>query len=211
MKYRNQSFNSSLKSMILSMKDSWRIALLTSLFICGLIISSFVIKNGNSLLSGQLNEIIKASILKRNSSGFLMLFLDSFTPSELYLVLCFTFGLCAVGVPLISVLPFIKGFSVGLIGSYIYSVYAVKGVCYCLLIYFPAQIISSALLIYACNEGYYMATDIFSLIQEKPVTSENNAFRLYITRFLILTAFCIAAALCDSLISVLFTRFFNLF
>jgi hypothetical protein len=211
MKYRQLSINNYMKSVILSMKESWRITLLTSLFICGLIISAFVIKNSDSILSVQINEIIKASITRRSSAGFLMLFLDSFAPILFYFVMCFTFGLCAVGVPLISFLPVIKGFGVGLISSYIYSTFSVRGVCYCLLIYFPAQIISSALLVYACNEGYYMAADIFSLLRENADISEKNAFKLYVTRFLLLTGFGVLTALLDCLLSLGFTRFFRLF
>ena len=210
MKYKELRINSSLRNAVLSMRDSWRIALLTSLLICGLMIGAFVIKNNNGIFSEQLVEIIKESISRKKDSGFLSLLIDSFIPNLMYMILCFSFGLCAVGIPAISVLPLIKGFSIGIISSYIYSCYSVKGVCYCLIILFPAQIISSALLIYAGNEGYYMSSELFTAVSKMSNTSENNSFRLYIVRFLILLAFSLIASLFDALLSILFSRFFLL-
>jgi len=209
--YKRITVNNNLKEKIISMKDSWRICLLLTLFITGLIIGSFVIKNNNSLLINQIEQIVKNSVTEKSSSSFIKNFFDFLLPNTVYLILSFTFGFCAVGIPLISLLPLIKGFGMGIIGAYIYQAFAIKGVCYCLLIFFPAQIISSAVLIYACNEGFYMASELFNALRIKQISKEKDFIRVYLTRFVILLSFLLIASFTDSLLSSIFSGFFVLF
>ena len=96
MKYKSISVNRLVSHYILSLKDSWRVILLVSLFICGLIIGSFAVKNNNSLLSSQLEEIIKSAIIKKGEMTFLQSFADSFITNGLFLILIFIFGLCRI-------------------------------------------------------------------------------------------------------------------
>ena len=207
MKYKSIKLNKQLDSFLLIIKESRRIVFLLCLFICGLIIGSFAVKNNDSLLSGQLEEIIKSAILKKEGMSFINAFCDSLITDFVFLLLAFSLGLCAIGIPVISVLPLIKGFSVGITGSFIYSEYSVKGVCYCLLVFFPAQILMSAILIIACNEGFYMSADLFSTLNNS-ASNEKNLIRMYLTRFGVLLLFTIAVSLLDGALTRLFSSFF---
>ncbi len=207
MKFKSISLNRQLSQYILTLKESWRIVLLLCLFICGLIIGSYAIKCNDSLLYSQLDEILKESIIKRNSMKFFNTFLDSFITDAVFLVITFAAGLCAIGIPAISIMPLIKGFSVGITGAYIYSAYSVKGVCYCLFVFFPAQIISSAILIFACNESFYMSADLFSTLNNNSL-KEKNLVRLYLTRFGLFLLFSAVIALTDAFIYRVFSSVF---
>lgn len=211
MKYKVNTLNKTISQTLVSLKESWRIILLLSLFICGLIIGSFVVKNNDSIMSNQLESIIKSGITTKNNSQFWEVFFNSITVNLVFLISAFSLGLCAIGIPFISLIPLIKGFGLGISGAYIYSNYSVKGVCYCLLILFPAQIISSALLIYACNESYYMSGDLFFSLNNSLNLKEKNPVRLYLTRFLLLALFIALSAGFDAVLSSLFSSFFSLF
>lgn len=209
MRYKSISVNKRISDFILSLKESWRLVLLVSVFICGLIIGAFAVKNNDSLLSSQLEEIIKTSIIKKNDLTFLKSFIDSLISDLMFLIITFSLGLCAIGIPAISVIPLIKGFSLGITGAYIYLNYSVKGVCYCLLVLFPAQIISAAILIFACNESFYMSADLFSTINNKSIIKDKNLVRLYLTRFGLLSILMILTSLFDALLSKLFSSIFS--
>ncbi len=210
MKYKINSLSRDLGQTIISMKSSWRIILLSSFFLCGLIIGAYVVKNNNSLLSNQLSDIISSAIKNKSNSDFLKTFTETFITDSVFLIISFILGLCAVGIPLISLIPFIKGFGIGITGAYVYSVYSIKGVCYCLFVFFPAQVLISAILIFACNESFYMSEDIFSTLNSGSI-KEKNLVRLYLTRFGLLLLFTCFTALLDALLSTVFSSVFSLF
>ena len=208
MKYKSISFNRQLSNYLLSLRDSWRIILLLCMFISGLIIGSFSIKNNDALMFEQLEEIIKSAIIKKESISFLNSFTDTLITNMLFLIVAFALGLCAVGIPAISLIPMIKGFSMGITGAYIYLNYSVKGVCYCLTVLFPAQIIISSILIFACNESFYMSADLFSTLNNRNVLKEKNLIGKYLTRFALLSVFIIISSLIDASLTKLFSSFF---
>ena len=208
MKYKSIRLNGQIDGFINTLNESRRIVILLCLFICGLIIGSFSVKNNDSLLSAQLEDIIMSAILKKQSITYLNAFFDSLIINLVFLISAFALGLCAIGIPAIALLPLIKGFSMGITGAYIYSNYSVKGVCYCLLILFPAQIIMSAVLIIACNEGFYMSADLFSTLNNS-ISKEKNLIRMYLTRFGVLFVFTVAASLIDAALTRLFSSLFT--
>lgn len=210
MNYKRNNLSKEAGQILLSLKDSWRIVLLTSIFICGLIIGAYAIKSNNSLLGEQLNEIIKSAITKKESAVFIKNFLDSFVINTVFLMLSFSLGLCAIGAPAICLIPLIKGFGIGITGAYIYLNYSIKGVCYCLFVFFPAQILISAILIFACNEGFYMSEDLFSTVS-KGIVKEKNLVRLYLTRFMLLLIFSLITSVIDASLSKVFSSIFTLF
>ena len=210
MNFKTKKLSEELRLFISSMKGSWRITLLTALFICGLIIGSFVIKNNNGVFSEQLNAIIEAAIANRINSDIFKSFIEVFLVNTVFLIITFSLGLCAVGIPAICFIPVIKGFSTGITGAYIYLNYSIKGVCYCLFVLFPAQILMSAILIIACNEGFYMSADIFDTLNKGSV-KEKNLAGLYLTRFALLLLLSFFTSILDVFLSRLFSSVFVLF
>lgn len=210
MNFKSNNLSKDFGQFFLSIKDSWRIILLTSLFICGLIIGAYAIKSNNSLFSEQINEVVKSAIIKKGSSVFIKNLIDSFFTSLAFLTITFGLGLCAVGIPAITLIPLIKGFGIGITGAYIYLNYSIKGVCYCLFVFFPAQILISSILIFACNESFYMSEDMFSTVRNGSI-KEKNLAGLYLTRFALLLGFSLITALIDASLAKIFSSVFALF
>lgn len=200
-----------IKKSIYGLKDSWRITLLTALFVSGLIVGAAIVKSSDTVLMQQISAIIQSYIEKRATQSFLILFVNSIIPIILFLYLSFSSGLCAIGMPLIAAIPVIKGLGTGIIGAYLYSVCEIDGVCYCLLLYFPASIISTAILIFACNESFFMSTDLFTILKDKHYSAPENIFRLYITRYCILVAFTLLCSIFDAFLVSSFSGLFKLF
>lgn len=205
------SFSSSLRSFLESLKTSWKLTLFTALFVFGLVIGSAILKSNDSTIATQLASIIESYILKRTSQGYLILFLNSLIPMLIYLYIAFAAGLCAVGIPIVIIEPIIKGLGVGIIAGYLYSTFELQGVGYCLLIIFPAAILSTATLIFACNESFLMSVDIIKILKDKQYSARENIFKLYLTRYSVLTIFVVFIALLDTFFIKAFSGLFNFY
>lgn len=56
-----------------------------------------------------------------------MNFINSLAVNAAFMLAVFVFGLCAVGLPLICVLPVIRGVGIGMLSGYLYSNFALRG------------------------------------------------------------------------------------
>lgn len=117
-----------------------------------------------------------------------------------FLILSFFIGTSFVG-SVLSALPIIlKCIYIGYQSGYLYNEYELKGVLFCLILLYPCYAITTASLIFACDESIYMSKQFFSTITNKN-TANNISVKLYFLRYLILfviNSVCIAvnSAIC---------------
>lgn len=91
-------------------------------------------------------------------SGMLLTYLP-------YFIMMFILGACVMGNAPTLILSFIKSAGIGMTGAYIYSVYALKGVEYCLLIFYPGKILSIFGMLMLTHSSFSMSTNINKLIK----------------------------------------------
>ena len=94
------------------------------------------LKKADSYLSGAFSDMFSVYIRSKSSQSLGMNFINSLAVNAAFMLAVFVFGLCAVGLPLICILPIIRGVGIGMLSGYLYSNFALRGLGYCVLVIF---------------------------------------------------------------------------
>lgn len=189
--------------------ENSRIILLLLLFAIGLIAGALS-NNGESEISDKIAEIAKSFIISRNQNGFIDIIINSFLSSGLLMIINLFLAFSLVGYPLLIWLPCIKGIGLGSIAGYLYSVYKITGLGYCILTIFPGAIVSTVALIIACNDSCDYSKNAFMKSLRGRGQYEKDETKIFIIRQLIMIGICIVSSITDSAFSVMFSRFFEI-
>ncbi|MDR1928147.1 MAG: stage II sporulation protein M [Oscillospiraceae bacterium] len=125
----------------------------------------------------------------------------------LFLLAAYLLGLCAAGLPLLLLLPLLRGLGLGVVSGWLYFSEGLRGLGYSILVQYPAAVISMLILLAAAKEGMLMAGDMLLTVTGKQERVESG-IRMYSLRFLVLAVLCVPAALLDALC---FSAFSGLF
>ncbi|NMP38161.1 MAG: hypothetical protein GX051_08630 [Clostridiales bacterium] len=197
------------KGFLKGAADNWKLLVLASLFIAGMVFGAAAAKTSGSELIQKLTLTFINYTKLRITQGMFANFCNSFISVIVYLIAVFISGLCAVGLPFIGAVPLFRGLGLGLMCGYLYRAYELTGIGYCLLTIYPGAVLSVAALIYACNEGAIMSVDAFSSISGKKERTAESTIKLYCTRFAVLFAVTILSAAVDALFTKAFSGFFT--
>ena len=167
MKAYQIKISNGVKGFLKSAADNWKLLILASLFIAGMVFGAAAAKTSNGELIHKLTETFINYTQLRITQGIFANFCNSLISVFVYLIIVYVSGLCAVGIPFISAVPFFRGLGLGMICGYLYKTYELTGIGYCLLTIYPGAVLSVAALIYACNEGALMSVDTLSAIERK--------------------------------------------
>ena len=189
--------------------ENSRIILLLLLFAIGLIAGALS-NNGESEISDKIAEIAKSFIISRNQNGFIDIIINSFLSSGLLMIINLFLAFSLIGYPLLIWLPCIKGIGLGSIAGYLYSVYKITGLGYCILTIFPGAIVSTVALIIACNDSCDYSKNAFMKSLRGRGQYEKDETKIFIIRQLIMIGICIVSSITDSAVSVMFSRFFEI-
>lgn len=189
--------------------ENSRIILLLLLFAIGLIAGALS-NNGESEISDKIAEIAKSFIISRNQNGFIDIIINSFLSSGLLMIINLFLAFSLIGYPLLIWLPCIKGIGLGSIAGYLYSVYKITGLGYCILTIFPGAIVSTVALIIACNDSCDYSKNAFMKSLRGRGQYEKDETKIFIIRQLIMIGICIVSSITDSAFSVMFSRFFEI-
>lgn len=194
---------------ILSKSDIVALFVLLS-YVTGFIISLFLGADDSSALSG----IAEGSFLKlieiKSDSNFFTQALISFCGFTIYLLLVYFLGTCIFGFAAIPAIIVFKGFSDGLLISYIYKTFALNGIGFSILIVAPYLISFAYLLILACRESLCFSTLIFKKIIPGVATANlQNSFKLFSIRYGFLLILAVLISISSVCISVAFFDYFN--
>ena len=78
----------------------------------------------------------------------------------IYCAFMLVFAFCIFGTPIVFLLSFIKAMGLGLLTTYIYDIYALKGIEYCLLVIFPGKLILIFAMILLTQNCYVNSTQM---------------------------------------------------
>ena len=146
----------------------------------------------------------------RSISVFSKIFLNSFYRYSLVLVIFLILGTSFFGVIATPFLLFVFGVLCGNITSYLYSVYALKGIAFNAIIFLPSIIIFSIVLLLICNQTVSFSLRISSLTFSN--TATHNLFlefKKFLIFFLLFLALCFICAVVDAVISCSFIKYFD--
>lgn len=147
----------------------------------------------------QLADIISNNIIVLTSGEFKSIFLHLFKLDIVFVLLNFFVGTSFIGSPVSFLSPLLKCLYIGYFNGYIYNEFELKGVLFCILLLYPCFTITTTSLIFASNENIYMSQYIYDCLNGKN-SADNISIRLYLLRYLLLTAINIVCIAVTSLL-----------
>lgn len=168
-------------------KFDYSIVILSTIFLCGVIIGIFLIHNCDDDLKNMLFNILENYISTKSNSGFIAIFSFELVLLLTFVMLEFILGLSAVGSPFaVLILAFFGVFS-GAGASCIILNWGLKGIFYLLLVILPCYAITAAILVKCCCLSIRISSILFNCILQKDTIKRSICdFKEYTLNYLIL-------------------------
>lgn len=182
--------------------------ILFSLFLCGIILGVFLIKNCDDEIKNALSTFLSNYISAKNESGFLGCFSGLLVFLIIFIITVFLFGLCAVGTPLVWLVPVAFGLICSGYVSLMLMNYGLKGLFYCVLVDLLPYAITTATLVKCCCESTKISVNLFGCIAGDSALMGKNLFKDYVLNYLILCIPVVIGALISSFCFKIFQGLF---
>ena len=177
-----------------------------TLFLCGVIIGAFIIKNSSQEYKDLICSWLSNYISTKGQGSFIMCFCGTALPLLVFVFVVFLLGLCATGVPLILLVPFLYGCTCGGYLSAMLLCFGIKGLIYCVLVDFLCYAITAATLFKCCCLSFNMAIDLFGCIMGN--FKKMCPFNTYAIDYIVL---CVPVLIGVLIHTICFTIFAELF
>lgn len=206
MKFRTGKVIRVSANLIKVLKEYYRLVLLISLFIAGMLIGAFTFKHGGGDVSSLLTDMVIKHSAERTSQAAFATFINSLLVNCAFVGIAFTMGMCCIGTPFIGLLPLIKGLGLGVVAGYFYN-NDVAGVLYYLLIILPGAVISTVALIISCGESIRMSSEMLQIMSQKKSASPDG-IKVYMSRYTIILALILISSVIDMFLTKAFSFLF---
>ena len=181
---------------------------LFSLFLCGIFLGAFVIKNCDIEIKNAITTLFKNYISAKSESGFLGCFSSITVYLIVFIILAFLFGLCAVGTPFVWLVPAVFGVVCSCHVSLMLINYGFKGLFYCVMVDLLPYAITTATLLKCCCESTKLSVNLFCCIAGDNALRGKNLFKEYAINYLILCIPVIIGALISTFCFKIFQGLF---
>lgn len=205
-KYNYKVYNGKAIKKLLENSKTYALSVL---FAVGIIIGAAVINNDSELFQ-KISEITESFVSARSQQGIIENFCNSFAACAIFMLLNVFFAFSLVGYPFIIWLPFMRGMGIGVVTGFLYSVYKITGLGYCILTVYPGAIVSTVAFILACNESCDYSKNAFSKAIRGRGQFEKDETKIYLIRQVVLTAVCAVSSVIDAVFSSAFSGFFEI-
>lgn len=197
-------FNIGVRNII----TEWKIVIPLIISLTGTFFGTFMIK-GEGGLYGRTTIIIENYLLKDFSEPFYICFIIYLLIPTVFAVIMFFLGLSVYGGIIVSILPFSFAFFSGIITYYMYSVYTLKGLAYCVIMMFPYSTLVLFALIKITSECITMSQYILCTLSVKRRKIPDYSINKYYVNSLKSYLIIIIAALIKTGIESLFVGLFS--
>lgn len=186
-----------------------RIYILVLMFAAGIIIGAVSV-NSETFLSEKITKIADVFSAQREGQGITEIFINSFSVNGLFSVLGVFLGFSLIGYPILIWLPFLKGLGLGAFCGYLYSAFALSGIGYSVAIIYPGAIVSAFALVLSCNDACDYSKNAFLKSICGKGQFEKDETKIFVIRQLIFITVTAASSFIDALVSIGFSRFFEI-
>lgn len=206
---KSATINLNSLKLVTALKINYSLIIFSFVFAVGVAIGAFFIKYNPSVISAT-ESIFKDFLLSRVSNGFFKIAIISFLDLLPLCLAIFLSGTSLIGVVLIPVFLCYKGVMFGMLSSYLYVTYLVKGIAFNALFLVPTSLITALTLIFCARISFN-----FSLILLKSSLPRGQSvnlyyqFQSYFKRYTLSLVFLMLSALLDALMSIGFIKLFN--
>lgn len=184
------------------LKDNIDYILPVVFYIAGLLIGTLILRQiGESKLI--------TDVLQHSNDTLFSIFINKFCLYFSIFMVSVLLGLCLIGFPFVNIIPMIIGISTGVVISYYYSTFIVKGIGYCLLMVTPEISAFSTIIIYTIKNANELSKFIFSSATNKNDTADID-IKLYLKTFIIYGIIVALISFANSLLEYLLSGIVNI-
>ncbi len=192
------------------LKKQLLLVVLGLFLVAGLVLGVIFIRNADYSLLKNLDFVFFSNVKARSTLSILSIFIASLASSFLSLIFCFLCGLSMWGVYCVPIVPFFRGFGIGIVSGYLYAAYGFHGFLFHLAVIVPSAFICSIVILIAARESMRFSKKIcFGKQPDQGHTKPKNDIRNFCVRFSVLIGILIIAALVDVLTTVCFSGLFT--
>lgn len=185
----------------------------TIMFIIGIIVGSLfvnIITNSDKNLLIDQVVIFFSSIKKLSSDVFgINAFLGEIINNTLQLFIIFVLGISMIGIPVVIVVLFFKGFMLGATLGTIILKFQLKGILGCFLYVFPVMIINILIYIFFSFFAVYVSIKFLKALIKKDNLGFKSFLGKYILSFLISIILITLTCLLDAFLTPLLLKLFT--
>jgi len=198
-----------LRELAAILSQNWQKLAVLGLYGIGLFLGAKTAANASSGWQEQLLGMLRAQRINRGSQSLFANAMGYFGTDVLFLLAAFLLGLCAAGLPLLLMLPVLRGLGMGVLSGWLYLSQGFAGIGYSVLILYPSAVISALIMLSCCKESMLMSGDMLMMISGKLEHTENTPGQ-YVSRYLGLLLLSVFAALADALCYAMFAGVFDI-
>ncbi len=190
-------------------KPDYFTIILATLFLCGVIIGVFFIKNCDDDLKNTFCIFLNNYLSTKSNSSFIAIFSGVLVLFLSFIILEFIFGLSAVGSPFVVLILLLFGVFTGASASCIILNWGLKGIFYLLLVNLPCYTITAAILVKCCCLSIRISSILLNCLLCKDTIKRNFCnFKEYVLNYLILALPVIAGALVSGIFFKIYCSLF---
>lgn len=182
--------------------------ILFTLFLCGVILGVFIIKNSADDIKNALSTFISNFISAKSENSFFSCFSSVLVFIIIFITVSFLFGMCAIGTPFVWSVPVFFGVICSSYISLMLINYGIKGLFYCILVDLLPYAITTATIVKCCCESTKLSVNLFSCIAGDNAFRGKNLFKEYAINYLILCIPVIVGALISAFCFKIFQGLF---
>lgn len=208
--YRNRrSKNGHVGGFILEVKKHILIVIFYFTAISGLFLGSYIVKELPEIFS-----VVKSTFENFCSSVEDQTLLKNFTLQLVVnvglLLTNFIFGLCAIGFPIPFLTVFMKGIGIGTLSSFLYAEHRLSGFGFCMLVFYPVQLIITLVLIFFGKESTKMSVQLLKSVTEQNIKqNERHEIKKYAMQFILCLLIVMIVSFISAVLNVYVVKLFD--
>ncbi len=204
------NLNQKRKTFLKLILENKLLSILIIILLSGMIVGTICTKFSDEDLTEKLDFLFASSLKARLGQSMIDTFIASFTSSFIFTATLIFMGLSIWGIALIPIVPFIRGFGLGLIAGFLYSHYGFKGVLFHILVLLPGIFLSSIGIILESKYSLNLSSRIISTFSSKRM-SENSrkTLKIYFLRSSYIFIILAISSFIDTILNTLFVGLFH--
>lgn len=191
-------------------KRNKMIAFLILFLFAGMVLGTFSVGLAQENTIENLDFLFASNFKIRSEQSLFEIFSISLTSSFIFVICMVLFGLSIWGIVIIPVVPFFRGFGLGLTAGFLYVNYGVKGFLYHLIVLLPGVLISSlAIVLQAKESSIFSARLATKILPKENIDRLWERLKLYFLRTGYVFIILVVASFVDMVFTMMFSRYFS--
>lgn len=179
-------------------KDRFLISLFF-LFGIGILIGSVGAGRSSESENSILYQIYNSYITLKSEQSFLELFLGTFTSEFIFLFAGYVSGLCAIGIPILYLIPFIYGIGKGVIFGFLYTSGGFLGILNAFLFHSIQYTVFALLIIVSLKKSFKMSKKTFARLNSDTCDNDKLTLKSYNKFYIVVLIMCVLLCIIDAL------------